>query len=285
MGKVDPGFPTGATVTFPVIGNPVEQVRSPAALSAIFAARGANAICVPLCVGSADVAALLASLYRVTNVGGVLVTVPHKRTALACCDVATERAQFVGAVNAMRRGDSGWFGDNTDGDGYLDGLARQGFDITGKRALLSGCGGAGAAIALEILNRGAARLALHDIDTSQRDAVIARFSQRFPGRVSVGSADPSGFDLVANATPMGMKAGDPMPVDAAALRPEQFVACVVTKPEISPLIAAARRLGCRTMTGTDMFNAQAETLADFLLAESSCRNPTGERKSAVSSVS
>lgn len=263
---MDVGFPTGATAIFPIVGDPVEQVKSPAAITAIFAARSENAVCIPMQVSPTDLAGLMASLHAVKNVGGILVTVPHKRAALLCCERSTDRAQFVGAVNVLRRSDKRWIGDNTDGAGYLDGIARHGFDVAGKRALLAGCGGAGAAIALEILNRGAAHLAIRDLDIARRDDVIGKLAQRFPGRVTAGGADPTGFDLVANATPMGMKAGDPLPIESSALRPEQFVACVVTKPEIPPLIEVARRLGCRTMTGSEMFDAQAEKLADFLLA-------------------
>ena len=84
--------------------------------------------------------------------------------------------------------------------------------------------------------------------------------------ILVGSSDPDGFDLVANATPAGMKPGDPLPVDVAKLMPTTFVGCVITVPAVSPLVAAARRLGCPTSTGTDMYNALQSTMVDFLLA-------------------
>ncbi len=278
------GRPTGATAIFPIVGDPVAQVKSPTAISAIFSRRGVDAVCIPMQVAADGLSPLLASLYAVRNAGGVLVTVPHKRASLVCCAFTTERARFAAAVNVLRRTPDGWSGDNSDGAGFLDGIERRGFAVADKSALLVGCGGAGAAIALEILVRGAARLAIHDTDIARRDEIVSKLSARFPGRVAAGSADPAGFDLVANATPMGMNAGDPVPVDASALLPEQFVACVVTKPEIPPLIAVARRLGCRTATGSDMFEAQAEKLADFLLAApSSCS--TGQGKLAENLVS
>ena len=77
--------------------------------------------------------------------------------------------------------------------------------------------------------------------------------------------DPRGFDLVANATPLGMKEGDPLPVDVGKFLPRQFVADVVTRPAVPPLIAAARAAGCKTMAGIGMFNAQSELLVDLLL--------------------
>lgn len=204
-------------------------------------------------------------LHSARNVDGVLVTIPHKNMALNLCEAATERARFVGSANVVRRAEEGWFGDNTDGLGYLDGLERHGFSVAGKSALLVGCGGAGSAIAFEILLRGARELALHDVDVEKRDDLAARLQQRFSGKVRIGDADPANFDLVANATPMGMKQTDPLPVLVDRLEPWQFVACVVTLPEIPKLIELARQRGCRTMTGADMFDAQSEILADFLL--------------------
>lgn len=220
---------------------------------------------VPMHISSVDLPQTLDALRQVHNLDGALITVPHKRAALSLCSTVTDRARFVQSVNVMRRTDDGWHGDNTDGQGYLDGVELQGFSVRGKRALLVGCGGAGAAIALEILERGAALLAIHDIDAARRDDVMARLAERFPNKVVAGSVDPSGFDIVANATPMGMRPSDPLPVDVSRLEPWQFVACAVTKPKVPSLIAEARLRGCGTMTGLGMFDAQAETLVDFLL--------------------
>jgi shikimate dehydrogenase len=90
--------------------------------------------------------------------------------------------------------------------------------------------------------------------------------------VTAGTPDPAGFDLVANATPMGMRPGDPYPVDVATLKPDTFVGDVVTKPAVPPLIEAARHVGCRTSTGIDMFATVAGLIADFLLAEGPLRS-------------
>ncbi|MFT3975357.1 MAG: shikimate dehydrogenase [Amaricoccus sp.] len=257
---------TGETRLFYIVGDPIAQVKSPPALTAILMKRGANALLVPAHVAPADLELFLQAARATRNVDGIVVTVPHKLAALAHCDEPTERARFAGSTNVMRRGADGrWRGDNTDGQGYMDGIAACGFDVAGKTALLVGAGGAGAAIAYEILARGAAHLKVHDIDTARRDRIVGRLGERFPGRISVGDADPSGVDLVANATPLGMRDGDPLPVDATKLAGTQFVADVITKPEISPLLVAARALGCAIMPGAGMFNAQAELLVDRML--------------------
>lgn len=260
------GFiPSGSTRLFSVVGDPIDQVRSPGVLTRLLAERGEEAVVVPMHVASADLSALFNMLHAVRNVGGILVTIPHKQNAFGLCVSTTDRAAFVEAANVVRRTEDGWHGDNTDGIGYLEGIERQGFNVAGRKCLLIGCGGAGSAIALEIMRRGAALLAIHDIDSPRRDHVIAKLDRLYPGRVVVGSADPTGHDLVANATPLGMRTDDPLPVDISKLEARQFVACVVTKPEVPPLIEEAQRRRCRTMTGAEMFDAQAATLVDFLL--------------------
>lgn len=255
----------GATTIFPIVGDPIAQVKSPALLSANLARRGINAIVIPARVTVADFPTWMEAMQRTLNVGGVIITVPHKVAALGHCGDATDRARFAGSANVLRRGpDGGWFGDNTDGMGFVGGAAHEGFDVAGKRALLVGCGGAGSAIAYEILARGAAFLAIHDADAGRRDRVVARLSERFAGRVGIGGADPSGFEFVANATPMGMREDDPYPVEVDRLDAGQFCGCVITKPEVSPWLERARSAGCGIMPGIGMFNAQADLLVDFL---------------------
>lgn len=268
---------SGDTRLFPVIGDPIGQVRSPVALTRVLTDRGENALVAPLHVAPNDLRSVLFGLELIGNVGGVLVTVPHKASAFDCCARVSERARFVGSVNVMRKERSGWYGDNADGWGYAEGLAAEGFDVPGRSALVVGCGGAGSAVALELLERGASLLALHDVDARRRDDLARRLEMRFPGRVRIGGPDPDGFDLVANVTPMGMKAHDPLPVEVDKLRPEQFVACAITRPEASATIVEARRRGCRTMTGRGMFDGQAEFLADFLLSAERGAGGNGSR--------
>lgn len=257
----------GETLIYLIIGHPIGQVKSPASLSQIMADRGYNGIVLPVHVLPQDLAGWIDQARAMRNCRGIVITVPHKGPCLEFCTATTPRAKAAGAVNIMIRDGDTWIGDATDGHGYLDGIEAEGFDVAGKPALLVGGGGAGSAIAYEILARGASELALHDIDTARRDALIARLDAAFPGRVRAGGTDPRGFALVANATPLGMREADPLPVEVEHLSAEQFVADVVTRPAVPALIAAARAAGCRTMPGAGMFNAQAILLAELLMGE------------------
>ena len=253
---------SGATRIHLIVGDPVVQTKSPAGLTAEFAARGVDAVCIPMQVAAADIDAFFAVAKRVQNVDGIVVTVPHKLAATRHCDVLSQRSRALAAVNAMRRGPDGrWSGDMTDGVALVAALRAAGCEPKGRRALVVGAGGAGSAVVLALAEAGA-RAAVHDIDTARRDDLIRRLAA---WKVAA-SADPAGCDLVVNATPLGMAAGDPLPVDVTRLAPGAVAADLVTMPAVTPFLAAARERGAQIVTGADMFAPQAGILADFLLS-------------------
>ncbi|MBR1129212.1 shikimate dehydrogenase family protein [Bradyrhizobium iriomotense] len=258
--------PTGATRLYVIVGEPIAQVRSPAGVSAAFAARGHDGILVPVQVAPGDLADFLSVATRLKNLDGIVVTIPHKFACYQACASATERAHFLRTVNLMRRRpDGAWHGDMVDGLGFVGAARARGINPAGMRALLVGAGGAGSAIALELVEAGVRELAIHDSTTERRDALVGQLNRVGKASVRIGSGDPAGFDFVANATPAGMKDGDPLPVDVARLALSTYCGCVITKPEVSPFIAAARRIGCVTGTGTDMYQQHQSIMVDFLL--------------------
>jgi shikimate dehydrogenase len=264
---------SGETRIHLIVGDPVAQTKSPAGLTRVFAERGANAVCVPMQVAAADLDAFMAAAKRVRNIDGIVVTVPHKFAALRHCDRPSERARALAAVNAMRRERDGtrdgiWAGDMTDGVALVAALRAGGFAPQGRRALVVGAGGAGSAVVLALADAGA-QVAVHDTDVGRRDALRARLGFH---DIAAGSADPAGFHLVVNATPLGMAAGDPLPVAAERLDPGAYAADLVTRPAVTPFLAAARRRGSPIVTGEDMFAPQAGILADFLLFPSGKSN-------------
>jgi shikimate dehydrogenase len=83
--------------------------------------------------------------------------------------------------------------------------------------------------------------------------------------VVAGSSDPTDFDVVINATPIGMKAGDPHPIDSTKFTPAMWVGCVITAPVVTPMIDTARALGCNTLTGAEMFAQVKDLMVEFLM--------------------
>jgi shikimate dehydrogenase len=259
---------SGATRLYVIIGDPIAQVRAPGGISEAFAARGHDGILVPAQVGAADLPDFLSVATRLKNLDGIVATIPHKFACYEACASATRRAHFLRVANLLRRrADGKWHGDMIDGLGFVAAAKAKGIDLKDRRALLIGAGGAGSAIALALVDAGVSELAVHDSEIARRDALIERLNTLGKARVHHGSADPGGYGLVANATPAGMQAGDPLPVDASRLTPSAYCGCVITKPEVSPFIEAARKAGCVTATGTDMYHAQQQRMVDFLLGQ------------------
>jgi shikimate dehydrogenase len=255
---------SGATRVIYIVGDPIAQVKSPAGVTAGLRARGFDAVVVPAQIATADYPIWIDVTTRMRNCLGIIVTIPHKFAARALCRDTSPRAASIGAVNIMRRDPSGaWYGDMCDGAAYVDGLRQLGCEPAGKRALLIGAGGAGSAIAHALVDAGVASLALHDVDGDRLNALERKLLAYGSVRITRGSSDPGGFDLVINATPIGMQADDPMPLQVDLLAPPMFVGDVITSPAVTPLIAAARARGCHTMTGVDMFEAARDRIVDF----------------------
>jgi len=249
---------SGTTRLYALLGDPLDKARSPEYYNAVFVARGIDAVLVPMEVAPEGFNALIRALKTVRNLDGLIVTMPHKQAVLGHLDRLGDAARQVGAANVARREADGlWFGDMYDGPGFVDGLRARGIEPAGRRAYMVGCGGVARAIALALAQAGVARMQLHDIDTQRSAALVETLRAQYPRLAcESGSADPAKFDLVINATPLGMRPGDALPFDVARLTPSTAVADVTTKPEITPLLAAARERGCPIATGRDMFEAQ-----------------------------
>ncbi len=261
-------FIDGATKLFPILGDPIAQVKSPAGISGEFHARGLNALCTPLHVAPGDFDTVMHGLKATQNIGGYILTVPHKLRAMPHVDKPSPRAQRIGAVNIVRREGSAWVGDMLDGIGLTNAVRNTGFDFKGKRALVIGAGGAGSAIIDAIAEAGASAITISDLDTAKANDIAARFGKAHTGcKFTVGAAVAEGHDLIVNATPYGMGEGDGMPAPFGTLDANVVVADVITKPEITPLLAHAKACGCRISTGVQMYQAQAAMIAGYLIPE------------------
>jgi shikimate dehydrogenase len=255
----------GATRVHFIVGDPIAQVKSPAGVTETFQSQGMNAFVMPAHVRPADLKTWAKGVSLAQNVDGIIVTVPHKFASFDLCSTASSSAQFLGAVNTLRRNADGtWHGDMFDGLAFVKAMREQGCQPEGKRALLVGAGGAGSAIAHALVTSGVSELAIHDEDGTRRSSLITRLNSLGLCSVTDGSADPSGFQIVINATPVGMKETDPFPVNPDPIVGSMFVGCVITAPAVTPLIAAARAKGCVTVTGAEMFARVRDLMVDFL---------------------
>ncbi len=253
----------GFTRILPVIGDPIAQVRAPIIWNPLFRHNGTNAVCVPMRVPANSLQFFWDGIRTLPNLLGLIVTIPHKPPVLSLVDEATPRARQVGAVNAVAiRPDGRTVGDIFDGIGFIAGLRASGQRIEGRRALIVGSGGVGSAIAFAVAESGAQGVDVSDIDESRSQALSTRL--RAAGYVSSAtSSDPTGYDLVVNASPVGMRESDPLPLDCERLDPAAIVADAVIGSGFTPLLMAARERGCFVQPGAIMTDQQIEQYARF----------------------
>lgn len=256
---------SGKTTLIAHIGYPTESFKAPMIYNPWFDSKGIDAVVVPFGVKPDDYVAALASIRKFTNLRGALITMPHKVVTMGLVDEATPTARIAGACNAILvRPDGSLLGDQFDGAGFVRGIERKGLLLAGKRVLVSGSGGVGSAIAASLAAAGVAEMALFDAFPASAEALAGRLAEHYPALVvRTGSNDPAGFDLVVNATPLGMKEGDPLPFDVSRIAPETFVGEVVMKQAITPLLAAAQAKGCRIQVGTDMLFEMIPAYLEF----------------------
>lgn len=191
------------TDRYAVIGQPVAHSQSPR-IQAMFAKQfGAG-----LSYETIEVApqSLAESLVRLHSDGyaGLNVTLPHKLEALKLCETVSDRAQIAGAVNVVKRTDTGWSGDNVDGEGFIRDLTQLKFEVAGKRVLVLGAGGATRGILKPLLDRKPGELTLSNRNPWKPEEIAEQFKAFGKIRPCTHIAlKGDRFDLIVNATSVG----------------------------------------------------------------------------------
>ena len=255
----------GTTGLIAHLGYPTHSFKAPMIYNPYFESAGIDAVVMPMGCRAEDFEDVLRAVFKLTNIRGALITMPHKVSVVSLLDEASPAIRIAGSCNAVRRHDDGrLIGDMFDGEGFTRGLLRKGCTLAGAKVLVVGAGGVGSAIAASLAAAAVAEMALFDARSEAAEALAGRLGEHYPDlRLRVGSNDPAGFDVVVNATPMGMEDGDPLPVDVARIAPEAFVGEVVMKQEMTAFLKAAKARGCRFQVGTDMLFEQIPAYLEF----------------------
>jgi shikimate dehydrogenase len=255
----------GSTQLIAHIGFPTHTFKSPMIYNPYFASAGINVVVVPMGCQTPDYPVFLKSVFNLTNMCGALITMPHKVVTVGLLDEVTPTVRVAGACNAVKKlADGRLVGDMFDGAGFVRGVQRKGFDLTGKRVLVVGSGGVGCAIAASLAGTGIAAISLFDVNTASAEALGQRLKQNYPQiDVRAGSNDPVDHDLVVNATPLGMNEGDALPMDVSRISPDAFVGEVVMKTEMTAFLQAAQNRGCRVQVGSDMLFEQIPAYLEY----------------------
>jgi shikimate dehydrogenase len=255
----------GKTKLIAHLGYPTESFKAPMIYNPYFAKKRINAVVVPMGCKPEDFPEFFKLLFRLSNIHGALITMPHKVPVVALLDEVSVSVKVAGACNAVRvEQNEKLIGDMFDGEGFVRGVLRKGRKVANARVLVAGNGGVGSAIAASFAKAGAAELALFDAHAPMMNGLAERLKANYPNlKVTTGSNDPAGYDVVVNATPLGMKPDDPLPMDVTRIAPSTFVGEVVMKAEVTPFLTAARERGCEYQIGTDMLFEQIPAYLEF----------------------
>lgn len=251
--------PTAAAQVAFMIGDPVAHTALPRGVNEWAAGAGKNVLMTPALVAPEALDGFLGALRVMRNCGGAVVTAPHKQAAASRADELTDAARLVGAANLMVRQPGGALvGDNIDGQGFVAALAAVGTVSAIGRAILFGCGGAGASIGAALIEAGILALDLVDLDAERAGSLARRLGSRSCPVARPGSVEAYG--LIINATTVGLD-GTSMVHPLSGLSPRSVVADVITEPAMTPFLLRASQLGARVQTGPQMALAQLPLLA------------------------
>lgn len=257
---------TGQTRIFGILADPIHHVKTPEVFNAYLHKQAVDGIMVPIHVRPEGLTAMLSGLRSMKNLGGLIVTVPHKSAIVALCDELTADAARIGAVNCIRRDPDGrMVGAILDGVGFVEGLRGAGIDPRGMRAYVAGAGGAASAVAFALAAAGVSELTIGNRTEARARALCDRIGAAYPElRLSSDANRIADQDLVMNATSLGMKDSDPLPLDVRQLHSGQIVAEAIMQPALTALLKAATVAGCRIHPGLPMLQSQIRLMAEHM---------------------
>ncbi|MCX7620182.1 MAG: shikimate dehydrogenase [Acidimicrobiales bacterium] len=275
-------MPKGSTRVAAVIGHPIRHSLSPVILNSAFRALGLDWVYVAFDVAPGEAQGALSAM-KSLGIDGYSVTMPHKTDVARAVDHLTPEASALDAVNCVSRFGRLLIGHNTDGEGFLRSLkeAYPEFGLRGARCAVVGAGGAARAIIAAL-----GRVEVAEVIVVNRTADRAARAAGLAGAVgrTGDESDIPGSDLVINATPVGMAAGDgatgadEVPFDLRLVRPGQIVADIVYQPLETALLRGAAERGASVLDGLGMLVHQAAIAFEIWTGEAA---PVGAMREAA----
>lgn len=261
----------GTTDVYLIPGDPVEQVRAPEVFNLIFQKLGINAVLVPVHVPATDIEAFVRNAFLAKNVKGMFLAIPHKSLVMGLLSHCNDYGRVAGAVNGIKRNPNGELeGGLFDGKGFVASLDYFDIAYAQKRVLILGAGGGASAIAASLAIAGAsapAEIALYDPAPGKAQGVAAHIASspyvKHAKVLATASNDPAGYDVVVNASPLGLQATDPLPCDVSRLQAGAAVVDILMKNQPTPFVQAVRARHLVAQPGFEMLIQQAPDYLDF----------------------
>lgn len=252
-------FPSVDTFLSGILGKPLDHTLSPAMHMTAFRKKGIDALFIPFAIEEEELELVLKAASAMRFIG-FSVTMPYKKTLIPYLDELDESARFCGAVNVIAVRDGKLIGYNTDGLGFVQGMIdRNNYDPRGKRFILLGSGGSSRAIAFALAKAGAARIDILNRAPREKNAhtLAADVNEYLHGICWGGTLNDATMatllresNCVINTTPAGMDhVKEKTAFDINLLEPHHLVCDIVYKPNITPMLAHAQKIGCNILEG------------------------------------
>lgn len=245
-----------------VFGDPVDENPTGAILQAGFDALGLNFRFVTVKVKDGDLEAAMKGM-RAMNFSGIGITMPHKQKVLSYLDEVSSDAAIMGAVNTVFWKNGKLFGENVDGKGFMMSLREKNFDVSGKKAVVLGAGGAARAIAVELAVAGTAEIVIVNIEEQQGMSLVNAINENTKTKASFTLWQgeykvPADTDIFVNATSIGFaNSNDAPPVDYETVTGDMTVCDVIPNTVTTRFLDTAKEKGCQTFNGLGMLVNQA----------------------------
>ena len=259
----------GSTSAYLIPGDPITNVRLPRMFNSVFARFGIDAVLVPMQVPARDFSVFVRAAFLARNVRGMVIAPPHKPRVLDLLDGCGLFGRVAGSVNVVRRAEHDQLeGDLFDGEGLLGALDYYNIPFRGKRVLILGAGVSAAAIGVALAEGGtvdgAEHIAFYDTMAGKAAGLAAQLDAFFDANVAaVENNDPAGYDLVINATPLGLSAGEALPLQVERMEPHAALFDILLRNQPTPLVRAARARGLHAQAGFEMLIQQMPHYLDY----------------------
>ena len=266
MNQVD--FVNGKTRVYGIVGDPIEQVRSPEMVTWEMQKRDHNAVLIPMHIARDEFDTVMPQIMRMRNLDGLIFTIPFKAQAIALAKTLGPQASQIGAINALKKHSNGaWSGEIFDGIGCVEAFKQRGITLQDKRLQLIGLGGAGSAICVALAYEKPKLLRLFDINAQTTERMAKMVNTISPQTVvEVGLPLAEGIDILLNASPVGMLNDARLPLAVQQFKKELIVFDAIVMPENTPLLSLAQDCGCQVVRGREMMLGQISKIVDYFFA-------------------
>ena len=266
MNQVD--FVNGKTRVYGIVGDPIEQVRSPEMGTWEMQKRHHNAVLIPMHIARDEFDTVMPHIMRMRNLDGLIFTIPFKAQAIALAKTLGPQASQIGAINALKKHSNGaWSGEIFDGIGCVEAFKQRGITLQDKRLQLLGLGGAGSAICVALAYEKPKLLRLFDINAQTTERMAKMVNTISPQTVvEVGLPLAEGIDILLNASPVGMLSDARLPLAVEQFKKELIVFDAIVMPENTPLLSLAQDCGCQVVRGREMMLGQISKIVDYFFA-------------------